>query len=204
EVYQPLRRLAAAYHDRQAAESAAPALFTPEAAPRDRHILHEDAPAIRFTKVSIAYGDAAPVIADFDLEVRPGQIVALVGASGSGKSSLLHLFLGLPPLTAGEVEVGGARLSHAGDFAGQIAWASQNPIVVPGSLGDNIRLADPSACPGRILVAAGEAGLFGDLDRPLDERGGGLSGGERRRLGLARAILKRAPILLLDEPTANL
>lgn len=204
EVYQPLRRLAAAYHDRQAAESAVPALVTPEAAPRDRHILHEDAPAIRFTKVAIAYGDAAPVISDFDLEVRPGQIVALVGASGSGKSSLLHLFLGLSPLTAGEVEVGGARLSQAGDFAGQIAWASQNPIVVPGGLGDNIRLADPSACPGRILVAAGEAGLFGDLDRPLDERGGGLSGGERRRLGLARAILKRAPILLLDEPTANL
>ena len=204
EVYQPLRRLAAAYHDRQAAESAVPALVTPESPTRDRHILPEEAPAIRFTKVAIAYGEAAPVIADFDLEVRPGQIVALVGASGSGKSSLLHLFLGLSPLTAGEVEVGGARLSEAGDFAGQIAWASQNPIVVPGSLGDNIRLADPSACPGRILVAAGEAGLFGDLDRPIDERGGGLSGGERRRLGLARAILKRAPILLLDEPTANL
>ena len=204
EVYQPLRRLAAAYHDRQAAESAVPALVTPESPTRDRHILPEEAPAIRFTKVAIAYGEAAPVIADFDLEVRPGQIVALMGASGSGKSSLLHLFLGLSPLTAGEVEVGGARLSEAGDFAGQIAWASQNPIVVPGSLGDNIRLADPSACPGRILVAAGEAGLFGDLDRPIDERGGGLSGGERRRLGLARAILKRAPILLLDEPTANL
>jgi len=204
EVYQPLRRLAAAYHDRQAAEAAVPALITPEPVARDRHILPEDAPAIRFSSVSIAYGDAAPVISDFDLEVRPGQIVALVGASGSGKSSLLHLFLGLSPLTAGEVEVGGARLSQAGDFAGQIAWASQNPVVVPGSLGDNIRIADPSACPGRILVAAGEAGLFGDLDRPIDERGGGLSGGERRRLGLARAILKRAPILLLDEPTANL
>jgi ATP-binding cassette subfamily C protein CydD len=204
EVYQPLRRLAAAYHDRQAAEAAVPALITPEPVARDRHILPEDAPAIRFSSVSIAYGDAAPVISDFDLEVRPGQIVALVGASGSGKSSLLHLFLGLSPLTAGEVEVGGAHLSQAGDFAGQIAWASQNPVVVPGSLGDNIRIADPSACPGRILVAAGEAGLFGDLDRPIDERGGGLSGGERRRLGLARAILKRAPILLLDEPTANL
>lgn len=204
EVYQPLRRLAAAYHDRQAAEAAVPALITPEPPARVRHILPEDAPAIRFSKVSIAYGDAAPVIADFDLEVRPGQIVALVGASGSGKSSLLHLFLGLSPLTAGEVEVGGARLSEAGGFAGQVAWASQNPVVVPGSLGDNIRLADPAACPGRILVAAGEAGLFGDLDREIDERGGGLSGGERRRLGLARAILKRAPILLLDEPTANL
>ena len=118
------------------------------------------------------------VLKGVDLDVMPGEMVGLIGPSGSGKSSLLHLFLGLSPLTAGEVEVGGAHLSQAGDFAGQIAWASQNPVVVPGSLGDNIRIADPSACPGRILVAAGEAGLFGDLDRPIDERGGGLRGRE--------------------------
>lgn len=204
EVYQPLRRLAAAYHDRQAAEAAAPALITPAPSPGDRLVLPPDAPAVRFRDVRIAYGDAAPILERFSLDIRPGQTVALMGSSGVGKSSLLHLLLGLAPLRGGEVEIGGARLSQAGDFAGQIAWASQTPIVLPGTLAENIGIADPDACAGRILAAARQAGLNGDLDRRIDERGGGLSGGERRRLGLARAMLKRAPILLLDEPTANL
>ena len=74
------------------------------------------------------------------------------------------------------------------------ALATIRKVVLPYS----------TACPGRVKAAAQTAGLTGDLERPIDERGGGLSGGERRRLGLARAMLKRAPILLLDEPTANL
>ncbi|RZJ96916.1 MAG: ATP-binding cassette domain-containing protein, partial [Brevundimonas sp.] len=204
EVYQPLRRLAAAYHDRQAAEAAAPSLVTPDPVAPVR-APPGDAPAtIRFRNVAIAYDGAAPVITGFDLEVRPGQIVALVGASGAGKSSLLHLLLGLAPLTRGEVEVRGQPLSAAGGFARDIAWAGQSPMVTPGTLAENIALADQTACPGRLRIAADKAGLTGPLDRWIDERGGGLSGGERRRLGLARAMLKRAPILLLDEPTANL
>lgn len=204
EVYAPLRRLAAAYHDRQAAEAAAPSLITPHPCPAQRALIGDLAPAIHFRDVAIAYEGSAPVIDGFDLDIAPGQIVALVGASGAGKSSLLHLLLGLAPLTRGEVEVGGARLSQCGDIAGRVAWASQHPIVTPGTLAENIALADRTACPGRIALAARTAGLFGDLDRPIDERGGGLSGGERRRLGLARAILKRSPLLVLDEPTANL
>ncbi|WP_312083831.1 ATP-binding cassette domain-containing protein, partial [Brevundimonas sp.] len=204
EVYQPLRRLAAAYHDRQAAEAAAPSLVTPPSIRRSHAALGDLAPAIRFRNVAIAYDGRAPVIRDFDLDVAPGQIVALMGASGAGKSSLLHLLLGLAPLTGGEVEIGAARLSVDGDVAGRIAWASQQPVVVPGDLAHNIALADPVSCPGRVAMAARTAGLSGDLNRRIDERGGGLSGGERRRLGLARALLKRAPILLLDEPTANL
>ena len=128
----------------------------------------------------IAYGPGAPVIDRFTLDVRPGQIVALTGASGVGKSSLLHLLLDLAPLTGGQVEVGGAPLGEAGHFAGQIASLEQ------------------------VSTAARAAGLDLSLDRVLDERGGGLSGGERRRLGMARAMLKRAPLMLLDEPTANL
>ena len=204
EVYQPLRRLAAAYHDRQAAEAAAPSLVTPPSLRRSHAALGDLAPAIRFRDVAIAYDGRAPVVRNFNLDVAPGQIVALMGASGAGKSSLLHLLLGLAPLTGGEVEIGAARLSVDGDVAGRIAWASQQPVVVPGDLAHNIALADPAGCPGRVAMAARTAGLSGDLGRRIDERGGGLSGGERRRLGLARALLKRAPILLLDEPTANL
>jgi len=207
EVYAPMRRLAAAYHDRQAAEAAVPSLAQSDLAPVARVSqprVGELAPVIGFTDVAIAYDGGAPVIEQFSLEIRPGQMVAILGASGAGKSSLLHLLLGLSPLSRGEVRVDGAALSQCGGFAGRIAWASQHPVVVPGSVAHNIALADPDACPGRVAMAAQTAGLSGDLERIIDERGGGLSGGERRRLGLARAILKRAPILLLDEPTANL
>jgi len=205
EVYMPMRRLAAAYHDRQAAEAAAPRLITapaPAAAPERTLLI--DAPSIRFRQATVAFGQAAPVLDGFDLEVRPGQIVAITGPSGSGKSTLLHLLLGLAPLSGGSVEIDGSPLPVEGGFAGQIAWASQAPMVVPGTVGDNIALALRGASTRQILKAASVAGLCGDLDRMLDERGGGLSGGERRRLGMARALLKPASVLLLDEPTANL
>ncbi|WP_420478932.1 thiol reductant ABC exporter subunit CydD [Brevundimonas sp. FT23028] len=205
EVYQPLRRLAAAYHDRQAAEAAVPALITPEPVALPAPPTGEAAPAILFENVAIAYAaDRPPVLNAFTLSVAPGETVALLGASGVGKSSLLHLLLGMAPLSDGEVRIDDIPLSRSAGLAGQVAWAGQAPVVVPGTLAQNIAVADPSACPGRLEMAARAAGLTADLDRPIDERGGGLSGGERRRLGLARAILKRAPILLLDEPTANL
>ncbi|RZJ96556.1 MAG: thiol reductant ABC exporter subunit CydD [Brevundimonas sp.] len=206
EVYLPLRRLAAAYHDRQAAEAASPmlarvaaAMGAPRAAQRS-----PAAPEIRFTGVAIAYAHAPAVIEGFNLIVRPGQIVALVGPSGRGKTSVLNLLLGLSPLTRGQVQVDGRRLAEAGDFAGSVAWVGQDPVVLPGSVRANLALARKDAAAAEVEAAAQAAGLKVDLDRVLDERGGGLSGGERRRLGVARALVKDAPILLLDEPTANL
>lgn len=207
EVYAPMRRLSAAYHDRQAAEAAVPALrrlVETSETQTTRPPVPAAAPVVAFRGVAVAYEPGAPVLKDFDLEIAPGATVALVGPSGSGKSSLLHLFLGLAPLSEGEVEVGEARLSQRPDLTAWIGWAGQAPVVVPGSLADNIALAWRGAPMARIMEAAARAGLSGDLDRPIDERGGGLSGGERRRLGLARAFLKPAPLLLLDEPTANL
>lgn len=204
EVYAPLRRMAAAYHDRQAAEAVVPTLErtpVPPALPTPRLAR---SPALKFHKVSIAYDGAPPVISDFDLEVRPGQVIALTGASGTGKSSLLHLFLGLSPLTGGEVEVDGHRLSHTGDWCGQVGWMGQATVVVPGTLAENIALSQPEAPRELIAAMAEQAGLSLDLDRSIDGRGGGLSGGERRRLALARAMLKQAPLFLLDEPTAHL
>lgn len=212
EVYTPMRRLAAVYHDRQAAETAAPRL-SPAAPPEPALISSPDLPpAITFAGVRVRYpgGDQAAV-ENFDLRLSPGSVTALLGPSGSGKSTLLHLLLGLAPLTSGEVNVGDLRLSDTRGFARLIAWAGQAPFIAPGTLAENIGLAHRGSSRRDIEQAAARVGLFDaiaarplGLESRIDERGSGLSGGERRRIALARALLKPAPILLLDEPTANL
>ncbi len=212
EVYAPLRRLAAAYHDRQIAEAAALTLAVlPAPAPVPPAPSFDTPPALRFQAVSVRYaaGEAA-VFEGLDLDVAGGEIVALLGPSGSGKTTLLNLLLGLAPLSGGEVSIGDHPLSRLGSIAACVAWAGQSPVVLPGSLADNLALAHPGATRDDLEQAACAVGLGavltgrGGLDARLDERGAGLSGGERRRLGLARALLKPATILLLDEPTADL
>ncbi|NQE63762.1 CydD [Caulobacter sp. RHG1] len=207
EVYAPMRRLAAAYHDRQAAEAAAARLVAFEAPPAKPAVAPlAKAPTIQFDGVTIRYPDAdMPALSKFDLTVPAGAIIALVGASGAGKSSLLNLLLDLAPLTEGAILADGEVRAN---LAADIAWAGQSPLILPASIADNIALSRRDAPRAEIEAAAQAVGLIldrpGGLDFVLDERGSGLSGGERRRLSLARALLKPAPILLLDEPTANL
>jgi ATP-binding cassette subfamily C protein CydD len=210
EVYAPMRRLAAAYHEKQLGEAAAERLQArldaPPAPPAFAGSFTAP-PAIVFDQVQVRYpADPSVVIGPVSFTVAPGGITVLLGPSGSGKSSLLGLLLGETPLAGGALRVGEHDLA-AGHVAPAIAWAGQAPLILPGTLADNIALAWPAASAEAVADAAGRAGLAAVMARPiqsLDERGSGLSGGERRRVGLARALLKPAPILLLDEPTADL
>jgi ATP-binding cassette subfamily C protein CydD len=211
EFYLPLRRLAAAYHDKQLGEAA-------EAAIVERQAQMPGAPAAIFDRridrldlrsVTVDYGRGRSV-GPFDLSVAPSELVALTGPTGSGKTTLLHMIVGLAPLSSGVLLADGQPVLP-GQCNRQLGWAGQNVVLLPGTIADNIALGDPKASQSAILSAASQAGLGPLIDsRPdgldtwINPRGSGLSGGERRRIALARAILADRPLLLLDEPTADL
>ncbi|MDY0958839.1 thiol reductant ABC exporter subunit CydD [Sphingomonas sp. CFBP8993] len=207
EFYAPMRRLAAAYHDRQGAETAADTLM-PLAEPV-RSVPVVAAAPLSLRDVTIHYpGSDAPAVSGLSFCVEAGETVALLGASGSGKTSVLHLLLALAPRSAGTVEAGGVPLTT---LAGQASWVGQHPLLIAGTIRENLLLAHPQAddlAVRRVVAAAGLMPMLdrrpGGLDAVLDARGSGLSGGERRRIALARALLNPAPFLLLDEPTAHL
>ncbi|MDA8310892.1 MAG: thiol reductant ABC exporter subunit CydD [Actinomycetota bacterium] len=177
------------------------------AAPEAREVLRADDVTVRFQ------GRRSPALAHFSLAVGSGEHVALVGPSGSGKSTAIALFLCFVRPASGRVIVGGRDLStlDVAAWRRQVAWVPQRPHLLHGSLEDNLRVADPDASARRLARAIDMVGLSHLLDglphrlaTPLGEGGVSLSAGERQRLALARAVVRDAPVVLLDEPVAHL
>jgi ATP-binding cassette subfamily C protein CydD len=174
-------------------------------------------PPIRFQNVTYTYhdeqGDEHPALRDVSFTIERGQRVALVGASGAGKSTLAQLLLRFIEPQSGAILVGTTPLSLIApqEWRKQIAWVPQRPYLFRGSIADNIRLGCPTATMAQITRAAQQANLhesvlsfphgYGTL---IGEQGARLSGGQAQRLALARAFLKDAPLLILDEATAHL
>jgi ABC-type multidrug transport system fused ATPase/permease subunit len=156
---------------------------------------------------------AAPALADIDLDLEPGTCTALVGRSGAGKSTLLALLLRFLEPERGAILANGAPIAAltADEWRERIAYVPQRPHLFAGTLYENIRLGRPGASDDEVAQAALLAGATAFIERlphgyetPIGERGARLSAGEARRVAIARAFVRDAPILLLDEPAAGL
>ncbi|MFG1284240.1 ABC transporter ATP-binding protein/permease [Xanthobacter autotrophicus] len=168
---------------------------------------------LRFEDVTLTFAGGRRALDGITLEVPAGARVALVGASGAGKSSLIHLALGFVRPTSGRVLVNGVPLGDLNmvDWRRHIAYAGQRPRLFAGTLADNIAPGEAVPDPARLTAALEAAGLGpavarlpGGLAARVGEGGSGLSGGEAHRLALARAFYRAAPFIALDEPTAHL
>jgi len=169
--------------------------------------------ALGFDKVSFSYGAAQPVLTDINLSISPNQIVALVGGTGAGKSTLLSLVPRFYDPNSGSVQLDGldVRAITKKSLRTKIAIVLQDTVLFSTTIRENIAYGRPEATDDEIRAAARRAqadeficNLPGAYDNPVGERGGHLSVGQRQRIGIARAFLKDAPILLLDEPTSAL
>jgi ATP-binding cassette subfamily C protein CydD len=217
EFYMPLRTLGARFHAGTNGAAAAKRVFAIlDAQPRVQTSALE-APSlpnhtIRFEAVSYQYGERA-ALHSVSFEIPHGKQTALVGHSGAGKSTVAALLLGFLTPSEGEISVGGVPLDRLplAWWRDQVTWLPQKPYLFNDSVLENIRHAKPEATQDEIYAAARAAAVHDFIlslpegyQTRIGERGARLSGGQLQRIALARAFLKNAPVIVLDEATANL
>ena len=219
-MYSHIKRLIRSISTVNEAAGAAQRLQTIFAERSDLHHPAECVPlnglgsGIRFEGVSVLYPETeVPALRDFDLEVKPGETVALVGLSGSGKSTAMSLLCRFFDPSSGRITVDGVDLREVSldDWTSQFSFVDQSPFLFHTTIGENIRYARPGASQAELEEAARTADIHEFIsslpqgyDTDVADAGSRLSGGQRQRVTIARAVLKGAPLLLLDEATSSL
>jgi ATP-binding cassette subfamily B protein len=218
QLYQPLKEIARKIGDLQASVAGAERVFalldkTPDLVDRPgaRRLAYA-AGDIAFEDVGFAYDGERPVLRDVSFRVPAGTSVGIAGSTGAGKTTLISLLTRFYDPTAGHILLDGVDLRDykLADLRNQFAIVLQEPVLFSSSIGENIAYARPDALREEIVAAAEAANADGFIsalpdgyDTQVGERGVRLSGGERQRIALARAFLKDAPMLVLDEPTSS-
>lgn len=219
EFYFPLRTLGAKFHNATEGKAAAEHLYAildiplPVQNQTNQQFVPESY-TIRFEDVSVTYaGRQQPAVHRCSFRIESGQRVAIVGPSGSGKTTLSQLLLGFLKPDSGRILIGGVDLQQipSEELYRHLAWVSQTPYLFNDTIEGNIRVGRPGANQSEVIEAARAAGVHDFITQlpegygtSCGERGLRLSGGQAQRIALARAFLRDAPIVLLDEPTSQL
>lgn len=221
ELYLPLRNVGAQYHASADGMAAAERIYEVLDLPPAVAVSDQPRPcpdpsrdAIVFREVAFAHpGRDQPVLRDVSFAIAPGETLALVGGSGCGKTTLASLLLRLADPDSGGILCGGVDLREAdpAEWRRRIAWIPQRPTIFAGSVAENVRLGAPRATDERVIEALEAAnalefvrGLPAGIETVVGDGGRGLSAGQAQRIALARAFLRAAPLVVLDEPTAHL